>query len=140
MNFTDRNWNSKTVYYISMELWNYNWLRKHIKQIKSIQDFILANSFTELSFFLWISYRIVSYRIVSSVKVNKAICLIPKVQNVLSRSSIAIICKTFQQPHLTLITLDFLTVVFSAGVGVNLNPVSYFKKNLSNINMTLNNC
>ena len=51
--------------------------------------------------------------------------------------------------NLTLIRLDFLRVVFSGGgggggVGVNLTsplpPPSYFKMNLSNINITSYNC
>ena len=42
---------------------------------------------------------------------------------------------------LTLIRMGFLRAVFP-GAGVNLTPLppSYFKKNLSNINITLYNC
>ena len=39
---------------------------------------------------------------------------------------------------LTLIRLGFLRLVFPEGI--NLTPPSYFKKNLSNINITLCNC
>ena len=44
-------------------------------------------------------------------------------------------------PDIALIKLDFLRVVFAGvGGGVNLTPPSHFKKNLSNINITLYSC
>ena len=36
--------------------------------------------------------------------------------------------------------LGFLKIVFPGGGEVNLSPTSYFKKNLSNLNITLYNC
>ena len=42
--------------------------------------------------------------------------------------------------NLTLIRLGFLRVVFSGGRESIWAPPSYFKKNLSNINITLYNC
>ena len=52
---------------------------------------------------------------------------------------------TLTNESLTLIRLGFLRLVFPgrwgrAGRRVKLNPLSYFKKNLSNINITLYSC
>ena len=45
-----------------------------------------------------------------------------------------------EKPTLTLIRMGFLRVVFSGGEGQFEPAPSYFKKNVSNINITLCNC